>query len=116
MTKMTSFPDLLAQLRRGKHPDARQNASSFCGNIVTADRMLPRKDEELQRPTEYPMLQDGVLSRETECLLRLRKHSGGGQNTRCNRKEYSRGRQSTCHNCGNIPMGDRVLPQFAQAS
>lgn len=108
MTKMTSFPDLLAQQRRGKHSDARQNASSFCGNIVTADRMLPQKDKELQRPTEYTMLQDGVLSRATECLLRLRKHSDGRQSTRCYRMEYSHGRQSTGYNCGNTPTADRV--------
>ena len=116
MTKMTSFPDLLAQLRRGKHPDGRQSTSSFCGNIVTAVRVLPRKDEELQRPTEYPMLQDGVLSRATECLLRLRKHSDGRQSTRCYRMEYSHGRQSTGYNCGNTLTADRVLPQFEQTS
>ena len=116
MTKMTSFPDLLAQLRRGKHPDGRQSTSSFCGNIVTAVRVLPQKDEELQRPTEYPMLQDGVLSRATECLLRLRKYSDDRQSTRCYWMEYSHGRQSTCHNCGNTLTADRVLPQFEQTS
>ena len=112
MTKMTSFTDLLTHLRRGKHSDARQNASSFCGNIVTAVRVLTRKDKELQRPTEYTMLQDGVLSRATECLLRLRKR----QSTRCYRMEYSHGRQSTGYKCGNTLTADRVLPQFAQAS
>ncbi len=124
------FHDYQAQQRRGKYSHSRQIASSFCGNIVTADRMLPRMEEALQRPTEYTKLQDRVLSRatacllrlrktlrrETECLLRLRKHSDGGQNTRCNRMEYPHGRQSTCYNCRNIPTGDRVLPQFAQAS
>lgn len=47
--------------RRVKHSDARQNASSFCESIVTADRILPRKEKELSRPTEYPMQRDGVL-------------------------------------------------------
>lgn len=88
------FHDYQAQLHRRKHSDARQNASSFCGNIVTAVRVLTRKDKELQRPTEYTMLQDGVLSRATECLLRLRKHSDG--------------RQRACYDCGNIPAGDRI--------
>ncbi len=120
------FHDYQAQQRRGKYSHSRQIASSFCGNIVTADRILPQKDEALSRQTKYTMLRDGVLShatacllqlrktlrRETECLLRLRKHSGGGQNTRCNRMEYSHGRQSTCHNCGNIPTADRVLSPF----
>ena len=109
MTKMTSFPDLLTHLRRGKHSDARQNASSFCGNIVTAVRVLPQKVEELQRPTEYTMLQDGVLSRATECLQRLRKYSDGRQSTRCYRMEYSHGRQSTSSVRASIVTADRVL-------
>ena len=108
MTKVTSFPDLLAQLCRGKHPDGRQSTSSFCGNIVTAVRVLPQKDEELQRPTEYPMLQDGVLSRATECLLRLRKYSDGRQSSQCYRMKYSHGRQSAYYNCGNTPTADKV--------
>jgi hypothetical protein len=116
MTKMTSFPDLLTHLRRGKHSDARQNASSFCGNIVTAVRVLPRKDKELQRPTEYTMLQDGVLSRATEYLPRLRKHSDGRQSARCYRMEYSHGRQNAYYNCGNTLTADKVLPQFEQTS
>ena len=102
------FHDYQAQLHRRKHSDARQNASSFCGNIVTAVRVLTRKDKELQRPTEYTMLQEGVLSRATECLLRLRKHSDGRQSTRYYRTEYSHGRQSACYDCGNTPMTDRV--------
>ena len=116
MTKMTSFPDLLTHLRRGKHSDARQNASSFCGNIVTAVRVLTRKDKELQRPTEYPILQDGVLSLARECLLRLRKYSDDRQSARCYWMEYSHGRQSTGYNCGNTLTADRVLPQFEQTS
>ena len=116
MTKMTSFLDHQAQQRRGKPSHNRQIASSFCGNIVMADRMLPQKDEALQRPTEYPIPQDRVLSRATECLLRLRKHSDSRQSARRYRMEYSHGRQSACYNCGNIPTADRVLPQFAQAS
>ena len=102
------FHDRQAHLRRGKHSDVRQNASSFCGNIVTADRMLPRMEEALQRPTEYTMLQDGVLSRATEYWLRLRKHSDGRHSTRCYRMEYSHGRQRTGYKCGNTPTADRV--------
>ena len=102
------FHDYQAQQRRGKRSHRRHNSSSFCGNIVTAVRVLPRKDKELQRPTEYTMLQEGVLSRATECLLRLRKHSNGRQSTRYCRTEYSHGRQSTCHDCGNTPTAGRV--------
>ena len=102
------FHDYQAQQRRGKYSHSRQITSSFCGNIVTADRILPRKDKELQRPTEYTMLQEGVLSRATECLLRLQKHSDGRQSTRCYWMEYSHGRQSACYDCGNTPMTDRV--------
>ena len=108
MTMTTSFPYHLAQQRRGKRSHRRHSSSSFCGNIVTAVRVLPRKDKELQRPTEYTMLQEGVLSRATECLLRLRKHSDGRQSTRYYRTEYSHGRQSACYDCGNTPMTDRV--------
>ena len=99
MTKMTSFTDHLTHLRRGKHSDARQNASSFCGNIETADRILPRLDEELSRATEYPMLQDGVLSRATEYLLRLRKHLHG--------------RQRTSAICASIVTAEKVLSPTA---
>ena len=102
------FHDYQAQQRRGKRSHRRHNSSSFCGNIVTAVRVLPRKDKELQRPTEYTMLQEGVLSRATKCLLRLRKHSDGRQSTRYYRTEYSHGRQSACYDCGNTPMTDRV--------
>ena len=102
------FHDYQAQQRRGKYSHSRQIASSFCGNIVTADRILPRKDKELQRPTEYTMLQEGVLSRATKCLLRLRKHSYGRQSARCYRMEYSHGRQSAYYNCGNTPTADKV--------
>ena len=116
------FHDHQAQLRRGKHSHSRKIASSFCGNIVTADRILPQKDEALSRPTKYTIQQDGVLSRPTEylprlwktlrrateCLLRLRKHSDGRQSTRYYRTEYSHGRQSACYDCGNTPMTDRV--------
>ena len=110
------FHDYQAQQRRGKRSHRRHNSSSFCGNIVTAVRVLPRKDKELQRPTEYTMLQEGVLSRATECLLRLRKHSDGRQSTRYYRTEYSHGRQSAGYNCGNTLTADRVLPQFEQTS
>ena len=78
--------------------------------------MLPRQDEALSRPTEYPMLWDGVLSQPTEYLLRLRKHSDGRQSARCYRMEYSHGRQSTGYNCGNTLTADKVLPQFEQTS
>ena len=71
------FHDYQAQQRRGKYSHSRQIASSFCGNIVTADRILPPLDEELSRATEYPMLQDGLLSRATEYLLQLRKYHHG---------------------------------------
>ena len=37
-------------------------------------------EKTLQRPTEYPMLQDGELQRPTEYLLQLRKYSNGRQN------------------------------------
>ena len=108
MTMTTSFPYHLAQQRRGKRSHRRHSSSSFCGNIVMADRILPRKDEELQRPTEYTMLQAGVLSRATECLLRLRKYSDDRQSARCYRREYSHGRQSAYYNCGNTPTADKV--------
>ena len=102
--------------RRVKHSDGRQSTSSFCGNIVTADRILPPLDEGLSRATEYPMLQDGVLSRATEYLLQLRK--------------YYDGRQSTSAFCASIVTADRVrgaiekstltadrvFPQFAKKS
>ena len=112
--------------RRVKHSDGRQSTSSFCGNIVTADRILPPLDEELSRATEYPILQDGVLSRAREYLLRLRKYHHGAtayfrnlrkhrngresiisdsveyhsdrQSTPCYGIEYSNGRQSTSYN------------------
>ena len=80
--------------RRVKHSDGRQSTSSFCGNIVTADRILPRLDEGLSRATEYPILQDGILSRATEYLLQLRK--------------YSDGRQSTSAFCASIVTADRI--------
>jgi hypothetical protein len=86
------------------------------GSTLTADRMLPRQDEAFSRPTEYPMLWDGVLSQPTEYLLRLRKHYNGRQSTRSCKMEYSHGRQSTCYNRGNTVTADRILPQFAQAS
>ena len=85
--------------RRVKHSDGRQSTSSFCGNIVTADRILPPLDEELSRATEYPMLQDGVLSRAIEYLLRLRK--------------YHHGRQSTSAICGSIVTAEKVLSPTA---
>ena len=44
-----------------KHSHGRQSTPSFCESIVTADRILPRQDEALLRPTEYPMRRDGVL-------------------------------------------------------
>ena len=126
MTKMNSFPDHQAQQRRGKHSDDRRNASTFCASIVTPDRMLPQVEEELQWPTEYPMLQDGVLQRPTEYLIQLRKYSHGRQSTRCCRMEYSDSRQSTSYNCGNTftpermpasngwstPTGIRMLPRL----
>ena len=83
------------------------------GSTLTADRMLPRQDEALSRPTEYPMLWDGVLSQPTEYLLRLRKHYNGRQSTRCCRMHYSHGRQSTCYNCGNTVTAGRVLTQIS---
>ena len=141
---MNSFPDHQAQQRRGKHSDDRRNASTFCASIVTPDRMLPQVEEELQPPTEDPMLQDGVLSRATEYLLRLRKYSdgrqsmrcykmgyynsrqsmrcckteysNGRQSTRCYKMEYSHSRQSTRYNCGNTLTADRVFLPSAQAS
>ena len=81
--------------RRVKHSDGLQSTSSFCGNIVTADRILPRLDEGLSRATEYPILQDGVLSRATEYLLRLRKHHHG--------------RESTSAICASIVTAEKVL-------
>ena len=85
--------------RRVKHSDGRQSTSSFCGNIVTADRILPPLDEELSRATEYPMLQDGVLSRAREYLLRLRKHHHG--------------RQRTSAICASIVTAEKVLSPTA---
>ena len=81
--------------RRVKHSDGRQSTSSFCGNIVTADRILPLLDEGLSRTTEYPILQDGVLSRAREYLLRLRKHHHG--------------RESTSAICASIVTAEKVL-------
>ena len=85
--------------RRVKHSDGRQSTSSFCGNIVTADRILPPLDEELSRATEYPILQDGVLSRAREYLLRLRKHHHG--------------RQRTSAICASIVTAEKVLSPTA---
>ena len=126
MTKMNSFPDHQAQQRRGKHSDDRRNASTFCASIVTPDRMLPQVEEELQPPTEDPMLQDGVLSLPIESLLQLRKYSHGRHSTRCCRMEHSDSRKSICYNCGNTftdermpasigwstPTGIRMLPRL----
>ena len=120
-----------------KYYNGRQSTSYNCGNTPTADRVhdaagrctltgdrvLATIAETLRRPTEYPILQDRVLSRATECLLRLRKYSddrqstrcygmkyyNGRQSTRCDRIKYFDGRQSTCHNCGNTLTADRVL-------
>ena len=98
MFTMISFSNSRPK-RRVKHSDGRQSTSSFCGNIVTADRILPRLDEGLSRATEYPMLQDGVLSRATEYLLRLRKHHHG--------------RQRTSAICASIVTAEKVLSPTA---
>ena len=111
MTKMNSFPDHQAQQRRGKHSDGRQNASSFRDSIVTPDRILPRKEKELSRPTEYPMLQDGVLQRPTEYLIQPRKYSNGRQNACFHWMEYSHGRLDASAIGWSTPTADRMLPQ-----
>ena len=74
-----------------KHSDGRQNTSATGWSTLTADRVpdaagwstltadrvLATIAETLQRPTEYPMLQDALLSRATEYLLQLRKYRHG---------------------------------------
>ena len=57
--------------------------------------MLATIAEILRRATEYPMLQDGVLSRTTEYWLQVRK--------------YAYGRQSTSSVRASIVTADRVL-------
>ena len=68
----------------------------------TPDRMLPPFAETSWRPIEY--------------FRHWMKDSHGRQSTRYCRMEYSHGRESTCYDCGNTITGERVLPQFAQAS
>ena len=75
----------------------RQSTCYTCGNTLTVDRVLATIAEILRRPTVYTMPLDGVLSRPTEYLPQLRKHSDGRQSTRCYRMEYYNGRQSTRH-------------------
>ncbi len=106
------FHDYQAQQRRGKYSHSRQIASSFCGNIVTADRMLPRKDEALSRQTMYTMLRDGVLSQATACLLQLRKTLRRETECLLQLRKHSDGRQSASSVCANIVTSDRVLSPF----
>lgn len=122
MFTMISFLSSRLKKRRGKHSDDRQNASSFCASIVTPDRKPPQVEEELQPPTEYPMLQEEVLSHSTEYLLlqnrtsrrateffrNWRKHPDTRQNAYSYRREHLDGRQSTFAIGESIPTRDRM--------
>ena len=92
-----------------KYRNGRQNASSFCASIVTADKVpnasgwntltadTVRDAARWRTPTadRVPSTCAEILSRPTEYLCILRKHQDGRQSIRCNRKEYYNGRQST---------------------
>ena len=92
-----------------KYLNSRQNASSFCASIVTADKVPNASGgniltaERIQdaagwsTPTadRVPSTCAEILSRPTEYLCILRKHQDGRQSIRCNRKEYYNGRLST---------------------
>ena len=99
--------------RRVKHSDGRQSTSSFCGNIVTADRILPQQDEELQQPTEYPMLQDGVLSRATEYPILQNGVLSRAIEYLLRMRKYHHGRQRTSAICASIVTAEKVLSPTA---
>ena len=108
-----------------KYRDGRQNASSFCANIVTADRVPDATGwntltaDKVRDAMEWnTMTADRVqyttaeiLSRLTEYFRNLRKNQdgrksmrcdrmenyNGRQSTRCDRMEYYNGRQSSCY-------------------
>ena len=63
-------------------------------STLTADRMLPHFAQVLWRPTEYAMLQDGVLQRPTKYHQLVQK--------------YSDSRHSTSTICANIVTADKV--------
>ena len=101
--------EYLLHLRKFSH--GRQSTSAICTNIVTADKVFPRKDGVLRRPTEFSMLQDGVLSRPSEYAMRRDGVLQRPTKYHLQLRKYSHGRQSTSAICANIVTADKVFPQ-----
>ena len=92
-----------------KYLNSRQNASSFCASIVTADKvpnasggntLTADKVQDAARWCTFtadrvPSTCAEILSRPTEYLRNLRKYCDGRHSTRCCEMEYYNGRQST---------------------
>jgi hypothetical protein len=99
-----------------KYLNSRQNASSFCASIVTADKVPNASGgniltaERIQdaagwsTPTadRVPSTCAEILSRPTECHLHVRK--------------YSHGRQSTSAFCASIKTADRVFVAIGRST
>jgi hypothetical protein len=98
-------------LKSREHSDGRQNASSFCASIVTAERVRDAAgwntiaaDKVLyaarwNTPTadKLPSPTAEILQQPTEYFRNLRTYYDGRHSTLCDRMEYSNGRQSARH-------------------